>query len=147
MVATFAAAGRFGAGRVDATSYGRPTDHYSEGSYGGITLPKRGSQPVEDIDYENAKPMPLPESTVAPSSLSDALLDAQPLGKPGAVAGRAGDGQEYPVVLVPPQKLGDIQMDLDGTAPQEFGTSDYPLRLISERPAATRRGDGARWMV
>ena len=98
-------------------------------------MPKQGPQPADDIDFENAKPMPLPESTVAPSSLPDALLDAQPLGKPGAAAGRAGNGQESPVVLVPPQKLSDIQGDLEGTAPQEFGTSNHPFATNRANPA------------
>ena len=49
----------------------------------GITLPKQAGQAGGDIDFENAEPMPLPESTVPPSSLPDALLNPQSLGKPG----------------------------------------------------------------
>ena len=60
----------------------------------GITMPKQAGQAGGDIDFENAKPMPLPESTVPPSSLPDALLNAQPLGKPRAAAGKVGNGEE-----------------------------------------------------
>jgi hypothetical protein len=87
---------------------------FQKGPLVGITLPKQAGQAGGDIDFENAKPMSLPESTVPPASLPDALLNPQPLGKPGAAAGKAGNGKESPVMLVPPEKFSDIQGDLDG---------------------------------
>ena len=38
-------------------------------------------------------------------------------------------------MLVPPQKLSDIQGDLEGTAPQEFGTSNHPFTTNRANPA------------
>jgi hypothetical protein len=107
---------------------------FQKGPLVGIKLPKQAGQAGGDIDFENAKPMSLPQSTVPPASLPDALLHAQPLGKPGAAAGKAGNGKESPVMLVPPEKLSDIQGDLDGITPEEFGTSNHPYTTNRANP-------------
>jgi V8-like Glu-specific endopeptidase len=107
---------------------------FQKGPLVGITLPKQAGQAGGDIDFENAKPMPLPESPVPPASLPDALLNAQPLGTPKAAAGKAGNGKESPVVLFPAKTLSDIQGDLDGITPQEFGTSNHPFTTNRANP-------------
>lgn len=101
----------------------------------GIMLPKQAGQAGGDIDFEHAEAMPLPESTVPPSSLPDALVNPQYLGKPGSAPGKAGNDKESPVVLVPPKKLSDIGRDSEAVTPEEFGTSNHPFTTNRANPA------------
>lgn len=74
------------------------------------------------INYANAQPMPLPQSSKAPASLLDVLLARQrtDLGKPGVSPGRNGNGQLQQIQLAPAQMLGD-----SGIGSQEYGTSNH----------------------
>jgi hypothetical protein len=74
--------------------------------------PKITSAPGENaaenggIDYENARPMPLPSLPAPPPSVT---LPAQSCsgglpGHPGSSPGSIGTGQENPRVLVPPKR-------------------------------------------
>jgi hypothetical protein len=74
--------------------------------------PKITSAPGENaagnggIDYENARPMPLPSLPAPPSSVT---LPAQSCsgglpGHPGSSPGSIGTGEENPQVLVPPKQ-------------------------------------------
>jgi hypothetical protein len=85
VIASVLAAGLAGAITTGEALAEEPTI-FQKGPLVGIRLPKQAGQAAGNIDFENAKPMPLPESTVPPASLPDALLNAQPLGKPGAAA-------------------------------------------------------------
>jgi len=74
------------------------------------------------INYANAQPMPLPQSSKAAASLLDVLLARQrtDLGKPGMSPGRNGNGQLQQVQLAPAKMLGD-----SGIGSQEYGTSNH----------------------
>ena len=74
------------------------------------------------INYANAQPMPLPQSSKAPASLLDVLLARQrtDLGKPGVSPGRNGNGQLQQIQLAPAKMLGD-----SGIGSQEYGTSNH----------------------
>jgi hypothetical protein len=78
------------------------------------------------IDYQNAKPMPLPQANQpAPTGvdlLRNQINPSQVFGKPGATKGGAGSGQENPLDLAPSQVFPE---DL-GVVPEEFGTSGLP---------------------
>jgi hypothetical protein len=76
------------------------------------TTPKITSAPGENaqgnggIDYENAKPMPLPS---LPDPAHSGTLPAPPypggiFGRPGSSPGGTGTGKENPRVLVPPKR-------------------------------------------
>jgi hypothetical protein len=74
------------------------------------------------IDYDNAQPLPLPEATVTPPSLLDALLAGQgrDTGESGVVSGSRGTGQTHAVRLTARRKLSDR-----GVGSQEYGTSQH----------------------
>jgi hypothetical protein len=83
--------------------------HDGDGDGSGITSsPGENSQVDDGIDYENAKPMPLPSVPVPPN------LEAEPgappstnptQNTPGSSPGDIGNGKKNPQVLVPPKPL------------------------------------------
>jgi V8-like Glu-specific endopeptidase len=81
----------------------------------------------EVIDFANAHPMPLPESTLRPASLAEAMLEVQPLSfaTPRSREGAPGNGRASPVVLVPAKKTLDEGASNE-VVPQEFGTGGLP---------------------
>ncbi|PXX21033.1 MULTISPECIES: serine protease [Burkholderia] len=93
---------------------------------GSITQIVMSADSIQDtaIDFKNARPMPLPQLSAAPSSLMDSLLYAPPRfpGKPGFERGGSGDGKQRPVQLVAARDLNQ-----SGVEPQEFGTSNQPF--------------------
>jgi len=72
------------------------------------------------IDYANAKAMPLPFASSAPSAHDGlrAALDAKTIfNKPGHIPGSEGNGKQSPVRLAP-------ALDDNSISPQEYGTSN-----------------------
>ncbi len=63
------------------------------------------------IDYENAKPMPLPSVPAPPNSEAPPGIpsNGQTLGTPGSSPGGTGSGKQNPRVLVPPKPLQDSE--------------------------------------
>lgn len=102
-----------------------------KGTLTGVILPKQTSQ-AETIDFANAKPMPLPKTTLTPASLQSALLDAQPLGRPGGVAGKQGNGRQTPEILVPAKAISES--DANAVAPEAYGTSNHPFTTSRANP-------------
>ena len=102
-----------------------------KGTLTGVILPKQSSQ-AGTIDFANAKPMPLPKTTSTPASLQDALLEAQPLGQPGGVAGKQGNGHQTPEILVPARSISES--DASSVAPEAFGTSNHPFTTSRANP-------------
>ena len=95
-----------------------------------ISAPSIGSS--NTIDYANARPKPLPVTSIAPPSLLDVLLNAQAEGgaaePPSVTPGRAGNGRMTPVRLAPAKSVaatGSVapQPEQFGTAAQPFTTS------------------------
>ena len=80
-----------------------------------------------NIDYANARAMPLPVPATAPPLPVDALLGGQAAGtatgEPAVVPGKPGNGQKTPVRLA-----AAVAAAAGGgmVAPQEFGTSGQP---------------------
>lgn len=78
------------------------------------------------VDYANARPMPMPKSSVAPSKAFVAASQAaqiQHRGAPGMVAGKAGTGVTSPEQLFtgkPNRGPQDVQ-------PMQFGLADHPF--------------------
>lgn len=74
------------------------------------------------IDYANAQPLALPQSSLAPASLVDVLLARQrtDLGQPGVSPGKAGTGRTKELRLSPAVQLSD-----SGIGSQEYGTSNH----------------------
>lgn len=95
----------------------------AQGGTTQIVLSDQHSQ-LAAIDFKNALPMPLPQLSVAPSSLLELLLSGPPTfsGKPGFEHGGTGDGKPQPVQLAAPSDLSP-----SGVTPQEFGTSNQPF--------------------
>jgi len=87
-----------------------------DGQLTGIVVGHRGA-----IDYANAKPIPLPQSTTAPPSLTQGLVEAEAAGaqpgRPGSVSAGVGNGTLNPVRLFTPTET-------PGVSPQEFGTAN-----------------------
>jgi hypothetical protein len=115
--------------------FGLATDAFAEqpqvkqkGSVVTITAPATGSQANNGINYKDAKPMPLPTlHTPPPSALDTLLTNPAPSSlfrQPGYSPGKAGDGKQSPVQLVPSIQLNEPASNLDGVTPQEYGTSN-----------------------
>jgi hypothetical protein len=93
------------------------------------TIPPTTSAPEEnlqgsgEIDYENAKPMPLPSlPDPAPSETLPELpsLDGSP-GPPAYSPGNPGTGEKTPQILVPPKPLSEINpTDDPGSAERKY---------------------------
>jgi hypothetical protein len=78
---------------------------------GSKTISSPGENPQVDgeIDYENAKPMPLPSVPVPPNLETPfGIPSTGPTqGIPGSSPGNTGNGKINPRVLVPPKPLQD----------------------------------------
>jgi hypothetical protein len=73
------------------------------------SVPGENSQGQGSIDYENAKPMPLPSlPDPAPSATPPVLPSPGEIpGQLGSAPGSLGTGEENPQVLVPPKPLSE----------------------------------------
>jgi len=91
---------------------------------GNVTVYTQASQVIEGaatIDYENAKPMPMPKALSAPQPLQGGAA-AMPLKAPGFRPGSRGQG------MLPPNTAVGNEAEAPGpVSPQEYGTSDYPF--------------------
>jgi V8-like Glu-specific endopeptidase len=93
------------------------------GSVTHLEIPVESKQTASDIDFANARALPLPAPNIAPPTQADALLRTPTLGAPGSVSGGIGDGKQYPVRLAIPKSITSE----DQVTPQEFGTSSQPF--------------------
>ncbi len=124
-------AGSFISGMESGTVLAAEPQIVQKGVVTELILPKQTGQ-ENTIDFANAKAMPMPRSPLAPPSLQRALSEAQPLGRPGSVAGKAGNGRETPVVLVPPKAISDRSSDT--VVPEAYGTSNQPFTTSRANP-------------
>jgi hypothetical protein len=70
------------------------------------TSPDQGPPIAGEIDYENAKPMPLP-SIPGPPNRERGIPTADPTQAPADnFPGETGDGEENPKMLLPPKRNG-----------------------------------------
>ena len=78
------------------------------------------------IDFQNAKPMPLPRAIKAPSAPAGEGSSLQKSGTPGFASGSPGTGQMTPETWTPPapQKPNS---DFDIETPHEYGTLLIPF--------------------
>jgi V8-like Glu-specific endopeptidase len=83
------------------------------------------------VDFANAKPMPLPASSLAPSDMQTVLNmgnNDSEQGEPGFSKGKKGSGELSPLRL--PKSNNDIgqqtEGDLDDINNQEYGTARHP---------------------
>ena len=95
-----------------------------------VTTSSPGAQPNPNgpgIDFQNAKPLPLPQAGQAAPTGLDALRNAvtpgQVFGSPGFSPGGAGTGEKNPVQLAPATKSLELAPKY-GVTPEEFGTSN-----------------------
>jgi hypothetical protein len=95
-----------------------------------VTTSSPGAQPNPNgpgIDFQNAKPLPLPQAGQAAPTGLDALRNAvtsgQVFGSPGFSPGGAGTGEKNPVQLAPATKSLELAPK-NGVTPEEFGTSN-----------------------
>jgi hypothetical protein len=97
----------------------------SSGGVTTVTEPQIGPT-GSGIDFENARPMPLPNpGRAAPSDVGGANPRANFLGAPGVSRGGIGSGVANPVQLFKPKTLPKPQ-NLEegaGVTPEEYGTS------------------------
>jgi len=99
-----------------------------EGAVTVLTIPKE-AQAGDEIDYANAKPLPLPaisarSATQRQEALINAIKSPSSLGTPGFSPGGAGTGKTYSVDLGTPSSALTRE---DGFTPQEYGTSYHPF--------------------
>jgi len=92
----------------------------SSGGLTSVTEPKTGPA-GSGIDFENARPMPLPNPGVAAPSDVGRFNPPANLGAPGVSPGGIGSGAENPIQLFPPKNLPRFQES--GVTPEEYGTS------------------------
>ena len=82
------------------------------------------------LDYQNAKPMPLPKTRQPAPTGSDALRGAANpstvFGNPGVSPGADGNGVENPEQLAPGKNIPQGSQG-SGVSPQDFGTSGQPF--------------------
>jgi V8-like Glu-specific endopeptidase len=92
----------------------------SQGELTSFTARGNGNEVLPD--FVNARPMPLP--------LAQGPIDMVPslpnFGTPGFSPGAVGNGQTNPITL-PLPKISDHDGDMEGPAPEEFGTSNHPF--------------------
>jgi hypothetical protein len=90
-----------------ATKPAEQSSAISDGNGSGVTAsPEEDSQPDGEMDYENAKPIPMP-SIPAPSNpegTPGTPSPGTPQGQPGISPGNSGSGQQTPRILIPPKK-------------------------------------------
>jgi V8-like Glu-specific endopeptidase len=81
----------------------------------------------DGIDFANAIPMALPESTLRPASQVEAMLraPARSSAEPRSRAGATGSGKQTLVELVPAKQIPDKSTSNEAV-PQEFGTGGVP---------------------
>ena len=80
------------------------------------------------IDYANAKPLPLPQSSMRPSSPFESLQGAQMFrAAAGMSQGGEGHGKTNPMVLVPTSTDKAVAGSTSEPVPQDFGTSNHPF--------------------
>ncbi|MFM0069239.1 trypsin-like serine peptidase [Paraburkholderia aspalathi] len=90
-----------------------------------LVVPDQSGQAAGGIDFENAKPVPLPDPGIAPPTQTESLLNApaRSQGAAGSAAGGSGNGRQKPVQLPKPRSAASQ----DQVAPQEFGSSGQPF--------------------
>lgn len=76
------------------------------------------------VDYEHAKPMPLPSPDLGAPNAADSEQQAKSLsrGTPGRSSGGAGTGKQMPMRIAPAATLSDPTGQAQ-VAPQEYGTA------------------------
>jgi V8-like Glu-specific endopeptidase len=88
----------------------------------GNTLTYEPPPSLSPLDYQNARPMPLPQLRTAPSTQSNNLIPLnQTYGPPGVSAGGMGTGKQSTAVLVP---AVPEQTQPPSATPEEYGTSN-----------------------
>jgi V8-like Glu-specific endopeptidase len=94
-------------------------------SQNGITtFTVQGEAPEEQLDFVNAKPMPIPSLSTVPdskSALIRALESGQTRGTPGYAAGGVGNG------IMSPINLGAPAPGKGGVGSEDFGTNNHPF--------------------
>jgi V8-like Glu-specific endopeptidase len=92
-----------------------------------VRSPVSRLKPGEGIDFANAIPMALPESSLRPASQTEAMLKAPAVGfaKPRSRGGAPGNGRLSPLVLVPAKQTPDKGKSNE-VVPQDFGTGGVP---------------------
>ncbi|MGZ3614065.1 MAG: trypsin-like serine peptidase [Syntrophales bacterium] len=94
---------------------------YHVGNVTGYAPANQGIEGTGTIDYENAKPMPLPKALSAPQPLQGGAA-AMSLGVPGFRPGFRGDG-----TLPPSTAMGNETETPGPPILQEYGTSEHPF--------------------
>jgi len=92
---------------------------------GGVTV-FHVQNPEENVDFVNAKPMPLPSNPLSPDTtraLIQALESKQTVGASGGSSGAEGTGITSPEFLGKPAPASEI-------APQDWGTSNHPFTTV-----------------
>jgi hypothetical protein len=90
-----------------ATKPAEQSNAVSSGEDSGITSsPGEDSQNDGEIDYENAKPIPMPSipDTSNPEGKPGMSSPGTPQGRPGVSPGNSGTGRQNPQILIPPKK-------------------------------------------
>lgn len=93
-----------------------------------VKSPISRQKPGQGVDFANAIPMPLPESSLYPASQAEAMRKAPALSSavtPRSHAGAPGTGQKSPVVLVATKQVPDKNTSHEAV-PEEFGTGGLP---------------------
>ena len=98
----------------------------------GISSIKLAPVKASAIDFENAKPLPLPISNIAPNAPYEALEVVEYPGEEGFEPGGTGSGEMNPQILydlkAPSEPISRDEIESDDTVePQEFGTSNLPF--------------------
>jgi len=92
---------------------------------GGLTV-FNVENPEADVDFVNAKPMPLPSNLLPPdatNALIEALESKQQVGASGGSSGAVGTGITSPEFLGTPAAANEV-------APEDYGTSKYPFTTV-----------------
>jgi V8-like Glu-specific endopeptidase len=92
---------------------------------GGATTASRVQSGLAPVDFVNAKPMPLPRSTVAPNLAEIAKPPAVAFGPPGVSPGGQGSGIQSPVQLGKPAFIGEAATP-PAVIKEEGGTGSIP---------------------
>ena len=79
------------------------------------------------IDYQHAKPMPLPMAHTKPLRPLEGGVSVQKSGVPKFVPGSPGTGVMTPETWTPPVTKEAVGSEADIVTPQEYGTSNHPF--------------------
>lgn len=120
-----------------AAVFAIPAAHAAPAVTGGAVPVQEAA--VDTIDYANAIPMPLPQSSIAPSMEEMGAVAGERLGAPGRVAGAVGNGKTDPI-QTPVSKWLDESAD-SGFESQEFGTSNHPFTTSRVDLAGAQTGN------